>query len=173
VYLYGVSSGAALALQAAEVLGPGKVIKLALYEPPYSADTGKQEDDGLKKKVNELVAAGKPGDAVTVFLESLGTPPEEMQNMKKSPDWKEMERVGHTLVYDFEVLGNGTVPLEVAQSITVPTQVMDGEKSYEFLHATADAIGENIPGAVRKTLKGQTHQVSPDTLATELKEFFV
>jgi pimeloyl-ACP methyl ester carboxylesterase len=34
-YLYGVSSGASLALLAAEKLGPKKVIKLTLYEPPY------------------------------------------------------------------------------------------------------------------------------------------
>jgi pimeloyl-ACP methyl ester carboxylesterase len=42
VYLFGSSSGAALALLAAEKLGPKKVTKLALYEPPFGSDT-KQE----------------------------------------------------------------------------------------------------------------------------------
>jgi pimeloyl-ACP methyl ester carboxylesterase len=174
-FLYGVSSGASLALLAAEKLGPGKVIKLALYEPPYGAygDKGKQEFAGQKKKINELVAAGKPGDAVTVFMESLGMPPEEMEGIKQSPDWKAMERVGHTLVYDFEILGDGTVPLDVAKSIAMPTQVMDGEKSFDFMHTTADTLGKNIPVAGRKTLKDQTHEVSPGALAPVLKEFFV
>jgi pimeloyl-ACP methyl ester carboxylesterase len=173
-FLFGASSGASLALLAAEKLGPGKVMKLSLYEPPYGAydDNGKQEFAGQKKKINELVEAGKPGDAVTVFMESLGTPSEEMEGIKKSPDWKAMERVGHTLVYDFEVLGDGTVPLDVARSITVPTQVLDGEKSFEFMHATADTLGKNIPIAVRKTLKDQTHEVAPEALAPVLKEFF-
>jgi pimeloyl-ACP methyl ester carboxylesterase len=175
VYLYGTSSGASLALLAAEKLGPGKVIKLALYEPPYNAysDKGKQEFAEQKNKINKLVAAGKPGDAVAVFMESLGTPPDEMEGMKKSPDWKDMERVGHTLVYDFEVLGDGAVPLGVAKKIVVPTQVMDGEKSFDFMHATADTLEKTIPGSVHKTLKDQTHEASPEAIAPVLKEFFV
>src|SRR6187551_2160643 len=69
-YLYGVSSGAALALRAAEKLGAEKVIKLALYEPPYGFYSAKhnQEFANQKRKVNELVATGKPGDAVAFFM---------------------------------------------------------------------------------------------------------
>jgi hypothetical protein len=119
-----------------------------------------------------LIAAGKPGDAVAHFLESRGTPRPVMQRIKKSPDWKEMERIAHTLVYDFEVLGGGTVPVEVAKAIAMPTQVMDGEKSFDFIHATADRLEKHIPGAQRKTLKDQTHEVSPEALAPVLNEFF-
>jgi pimeloyl-ACP methyl ester carboxylesterase len=173
-FLYGASSGASLALLAAEKLGPEKVIKLALYEPPYGADIAKdkQEYAEEKKKINELVATGKPGNAVAVFIESLGTPPEEVQNMKKSSEWKDMERVGHTLVYDFEVLGDGIVPVDVAKKVAVPTQVMDGEKSFDFMHATADKLQKTIPGSVRKTLRDQTHEPSPEILAPALEEFF-
>jgi hypothetical protein len=49
---------------------------------------------------------------------------------------------------------------------------MVGEKSIDFMHTTADTLGKIIPGAVRKTLVDQTHQVSPDSLAPALKEFF-
>lgn len=172
VYLYGSSSGASLALFAAEKLGPEKIIKLALYEPPYDAFKDKQEFTALKKKISELVAAGKPGDAVTVFLESLGITTDAMESIKKSPDWKELERVGHTLVYDFEVLGDGAVPLEVAKNSKMPTLVMAGEKSFDFMHTTADMLSKIIPNAVRKTLKGQTHEASPEALAPVLNDFF-
>src|SRR5687767_15246677 len=45
-YVYGVSSGAALALQGTAKLGPSKVAKLAVYEPPY----GQPERDFNEQK---------------------------------------------------------------------------------------------------------------------------
>jgi hypothetical protein len=95
-----------------------------------------------------------------------------MEDIKKSPDWKDMERVGHTLVYDFEVLGDGSVPLDVGKNIAMPTLIMDGEKSFNFMHTAANTLGRIIPGALRKTLKDQTHEVSPEALAPVLKDFF-
>ncbi|HEY0678452.1 MAG TPA: alpha/beta hydrolase [Chitinophagaceae bacterium] len=173
-YLFGVSSGAALALLAAKNPGQDKISKLALYEPPFgfASVMGQKEYDDEKKKINEFVNAGKPGDAITVFFQSLGTPPEQIEAMKKSPDWKEMESVGHTLVYDFEILGDGNIPVDLAKNVYVPTLIMDGEKSFDFMHTTADTLVKTIPNAKRKTLKNQTHELSPDVIAPVLKEFF-
>jgi pimeloyl-ACP methyl ester carboxylesterase len=173
-YLYGSSSGASLALLAADNLGADKIMKLALYEPAYGADDdeSKHQFAEEKQKIKELITAGKPGDAVAHFLKSRGMPQPEMEGIRQSPDWKEMERVGHTLVYDFEILGRGTVPLDVARSIEMPTQIMDGGKSFDFIHDTADALAKSIPGARRKTLPDQTHEVSAEAMAPLLKEFF-
>lgn len=171
-YVFGTSSGAALSFRAAEKLGDGKIKRLALYEPPYGA-ANEKEFVAEKKKINELIAAGKAGDAVAFFFENRGTPPAELESMKQSPAWSEMVRTGHTLVYDFEILGNGTVPLDVAKQIKIPTLVIDGEKSYDFMHATADTLAKNIAGAQRKTLKDQTHQVSPEAIGPVLQEFFL
>jgi hypothetical protein len=55
----------------------------------------------------------------------------------------------------------------------VPTLILDGEKSFDFMHGTADKLGKMIPGAIRKTLSGQTHQVAPDMLTPVLRDFFV
>jgi pimeloyl-ACP methyl ester carboxylesterase len=169
-FLFGGSSGAALALLAAEKLGPEKVIKLALYEPPYGSDT-REKYAGEKQKVNELVADGKPGDAVAFFMERRGMPPDKMEAFKTSPQWKGIVGIGHTLVYDFEVLGDGTIPVDVAKNIAVPTLVMVGEKSFDFMQATADELVKSIPGATRKTIKGQTHDLSPDAVAPVLGNF--
>jgi pimeloyl-ACP methyl ester carboxylesterase len=170
-YLYGSSGGAALALLAAEKLGPEKVTKLGLYELPYGSDT-KEAFAKEKNRVNELVAAGKPGDAVTFFFERRGMPPDKMEGMKKSPEWNGLVRTGHTLVYDFEILVDGAVPENIAKNIVIPTLVMNGEKSFDFVSATADTVGKLIPGAVRKTLKGQTHDLAPEAVAPVLREFF-
>ncbi len=125
-----------------------------------------------KKKVNELVADGKPADAVVFFMEKRGTPPDKMEEMKKSPEWNSMVKMGHTLVYDFEIMGDGTVPVAVAKNIAIPTLVMDGEKSFDFMQATANAVAKTIPGATRKTLKDQMHNVSPEAVQPVLVEFF-
>lgn len=170
-YLYGSSSGAALALLAAEKLGSERIKKLALYEPPYGSDT-QQKFAREKNKVIELVGNGKPGDAIIFFMEELGTTPDKIEAMKKSPEWNEMVRIGHTLVYDFEILGDGEVPVDIAKNITIPTLIMDGEKSFEFMHATADTVAKIIPGAVRKTIKDQTHNLAPEAVAPELLNFF-
>jgi pimeloyl-ACP methyl ester carboxylesterase len=173
-FLYGASSGAALVLQTAAKLGPSKVPKLAHYEPPYGSDGQKQKKEfpEQKRRINELIKTGKPGDAAAYFLTAIGTPPEVLEKLKASPEWEAMKKIDFTLAYDYEVLGDGTVPQATANAIAVPVLVMDGEKSLEFMHATADQVAKLISGAERKTLKGQTHQAAPEVTAPVLIEFF-
>jgi pimeloyl-ACP methyl ester carboxylesterase len=169
-YLYGVSTGAALALQAAAKSGPAKVPKLALYEPPYGQE--KQDFDKQKQRVNELVRTGEPDEAAAFFMSEIGTPPEVIEGMKSSPEWEAIKKIDFTLAYDYEVLGDGSVPHDIVKAITVPTLVMDGQRSMDFMHATGDQIARLIPRAQRKTLKGQTHQVEAEVVAPVLIEFF-
>jgi pimeloyl-ACP methyl ester carboxylesterase len=169
-YLYGVSGGAALALQAAAKLGPAKVPKLALYEPPYGQE--KQQFDKQKHRVNELVRKGEPGEAAAYLLSEIGTPPDVLEGMKSSPEWEAIKKIEFTLAYDYKVLGDGAVPRDIAKAIAVPSLVMDGEKGVDFIHATVDQIAKLIPRAQRKTLKGQTHQVEAEAVAPVLIEFF-
>lgn len=168
-YLYGVSSGAALALQGATKLGPAKVPKLALYEPPYGQDERAFSEQ--RDRINQLVQTGKPGDAAASFLAGIGTPPQVLENMKRSPEWEGIRKSDFTLAYDYAVLGNGSVP-DTVKLITIPTLVLDGEKSMSFMRPTADRIAELIPNAQRKTVKGQTHQAAPEAVAPLLIEFF-
>jgi pimeloyl-ACP methyl ester carboxylesterase len=168
-YLYGVSSGAALTLQAAAKLGPLQVPKLAVYDTPYGQ--AERDFNEQKARINQLVQTGKPGDAAAFFFSAIGTPPQVLEDMKQSPDWANMSRMDFTLAYDYAVLGNGEVP-ETVKRIAAPTLVMEGEKSLPFMHATADRIAELVPNAQRKTLKGQAHQAAPDVVAPLLTEFF-
>lgn len=168
-YLYGVSSGAALALQAAAKLGSTRVPKLAVYDAHYGqgeADFRKQ-----KERINQLVQTGKRGDAAAFFFSAIGTPPQVLEDMKRSPEWQGISKMDFTLAYDYAVLGSGSVPDSVKQ-IAVPTLVMNGEKSLPFMSATAQHIAELIPNARHKTLQGQTHQAAPDLVAPLLTEFF-
>jgi pimeloyl-ACP methyl ester carboxylesterase len=168
--LFGVSSGAALALQAAAKLGPARVSKLALYEPPYGQPQG--EFTRIKDNVNALVKTGQPGEAAAFFLTGIGTPPETVEGMKKSPAWEGISKIDFTLAYDYEVLGDGRIPEDVARAVAIPTLVMDGEKTMDFMHATAARLASLVRNGKRATLEGQTHQVKADVVGPVLIEFF-
>ena len=169
-YLYGVSSGAALSLHTAAKLGGAKVMKLAIFEPPYGQS--KETFDKQKKGVNERIKNGKPGDAAAFFLSEIGTPAEALAKMKSSPAWRTIEKIDFTLGYDYQVLGTGEIPHDAVKTITIPTLALVGEKSMDFMHATARQLAMLMPGVEHKTLKGQMHQPKAEAVAPVLIEFF-
>ncbi len=172
-FLYGISSGAALALEATIKLGH-KVKKLALYEAPYDSDDARQQAfRNYRKQLVEVLAEGRRGDALGLFMMFVGMPPEHLEGARKMPMWPMWEAVAHTLPYDAAALGeDGSVPTEKAARVTVPTLVMDGSASVPFMHTTAVALAKAIPNGEHRTLEGQTHEVEAQVLAPALVEFF-
>jgi pimeloyl-ACP methyl ester carboxylesterase len=175
-FVYGKSSGAGLALQAAAALG-GKVQKLALYEAPYSdAEGAAQEWRDFRAKLDGLLAAGRRADAATLFLKFSGAPDEALAKLKASPAWPGMVAMAPTLTYDNAILGDDrSVPVGIAAKIRATTLVMDGGASLgplPFMRSTADKLGKTIPSARREVVEGQTHDVSPKALAPILLKFF-
>lgn len=69
-------------------------------------------------------------------------PPEMIEGMRQSPDWKLMESVAPTLVYDNIVMGDVSVPTQIAATVTVPALVLDGGESTDFKHAAVDALAK-------------------------------
>ncbi len=172
--LYGHSSGAALALEAALRLG-NKVKKLALYDAPYNDEPAAQRawKDYLKH-LTDALAADRRGDAVALFMTYVGIPADQIEGMRHSPTWPMFEAIAPTLAYDHAaILGDdASVPTQRAARVDVPTLVMNGGAGYPFMHETAQALGEAIPNAQVRTLEGQTHDVDVDVLAPVLMEFF-
>ncbi|MBI5670573.1 MAG: alpha/beta hydrolase [Chloroflexi bacterium] len=85
-FVYGLSSGAVLALEAASRL-PRKVKKLALYEPPFIInDSRPPVPDDYVKQLQAAIAAGRPGDAVEIFMtKAILIPPEFVAQMRTAP----------------------------------------------------------------------------------------
>ena len=170
--VFGMSSGAALALEAA---AHGLTIaKLALYEPPYMvSDRGPRPPADHAAQLAELVAAGRRGDAVAFFMTQLiGLPAEAVASIRNAPMWPGLEAVAHTLVYDAAVMGDYSLPTERLASVTAPTLVIDGEESDERLRRAVQAVADILPHAQRRTLAGQTHDYAAEALAPVLEEFF-
>jgi pimeloyl-ACP methyl ester carboxylesterase len=172
-FLYGISSGAALALEATIKLGH-KVKKLALYEAPYDSEAARQQAfRTYRKQLAEVLTEGRRGDALGLFMLFVGMPPEHLPGARQQPMWPMWEAVAHTLAYDAAALGDdGSVPTEKAARVTVPTLVMDGSASFPFMHSTATALAHAIPQAHHRTLEGQMHEVAAEALAPVLVEFF-
>jgi pimeloyl-ACP methyl ester carboxylesterase len=169
-HLYGSSSGAALAMEAAASGLP--VVRLALWEPPYNVD-GRPDLADSAKVYTDLVAAGRRGDAAEYFMaKAVGMPPEFVAGARQSPWWPQQEALAHTLAYDATIMGDYRIPAERAKAVTAPTLVLVGGASFGFFGPTADALAELIPDARRRTLAGQEHNVDPKVLAPALKEFF-
>ena len=125
--LFGGSSGAALALEAAASGLP--VSKLVLWEPPYHVDsTAPQLPEDFRGQLGELVSAGRVGDAVALFMtRAADIPADEVTWMRAQPFWPQTEALGHTVVYDAAVLGPGNaLPSGRLASITVPVLVLSG-----------------------------------------------
>jgi pimeloyl-ACP methyl ester carboxylesterase len=167
----GLSSGAALALEAAA--GGLAIKKVAAFEPPFIAAAGDHSQAGHEGAVSKLIAAGKRGDAVKYFMRMVRVPGFVIFMMQLMPNvWPKLKAAAHTLPYDMAVMGDFTVPAARIASIRVPTLVMDGEKTQPRLQNAVDEIVRALPSAQRRTLKGQTHNVSADVVTPELVRFF-
>jgi pimeloyl-ACP methyl ester carboxylesterase len=172
-FVFGISSGAALALESALTLG-GKVKKLAMYEPPYNDDDdARQAWKKFRHELAELLAQGRRGDAVALFIMLAGAPPEHIDAIRQVPMWPMWESVAHTIAYDAAAMGeDASVPRERAAGLAVPALVVDGGESYPFMHPSATALARAMPHGQQRTLEGQTHEVSAQVLAPVLVEFF-
>jgi pimeloyl-ACP methyl ester carboxylesterase len=170
-FVYGISSGAALALEAAARLG-GKVKALALYEPPYGSPAGGNGPDDYEPKLNRLLSAGKRGDAVELFMSVVGVPPDMIAGMRQSPGWPAMEALAPTLAYDAACMNGFVIPHDRAAGISAPTLAMNGGEGFDFMRTTAKALAKTIPDARYKELPGQRHDVDAKVLAPVLADFF-
>ena len=166
----GLSSGAALAAEAAVSRLP--IDALALWEPPFSVDPdGPRRAKEYADELATLLAADRRGDALAHFMRLVGLPDEMIAGMRQSPYWQLGESLAPTLAYDAAVMGDSTIPVERYGQIEVPTLVLAGSQSPEFLGAAAAQVAAAIPGARHQILEGQDHNVAGDVLGPAVAQF--
>jgi pimeloyl-ACP methyl ester carboxylesterase len=174
-FVFGHSSGAALALEAARTLA---ITKLALYEPPFIVDDSRPPLPGdYVARLQTPVSAGRRGDAVEYFMTNAAqVPAEVIAGMRKDASWAALEGMAHTLAYDGAAMGDTMsgklLPTKRWASVRMPTLVMNGSKSPAYQKNSVRALVAALPNATRRTLEGQDHGAAPEVLAPVLKEFF-
>lgn len=171
--LFGISSGAALAFEAAHALG-GKVTRLALYEPPYNDEAdARRAWKQFRRDLDATLAEGSRADSVGLFMSLLGVPAEHVAGMRQYPMWPMWEAVAPTMAYDAAALGDeAAVPVARAAGVTIPTLIVTGSESYPFMQTSAATLAQALPQGEHRVLAGQTHEVAPEALAPVLVEFF-
>jgi pimeloyl-ACP methyl ester carboxylesterase len=174
-YVYGISSGAALALEAAN---RGLAItKLALYEAPFIVDNTRPPlEDDYEARLARLLSADRRGEAIKLFMQTVGVPAAFIFMMRFMPMWAKLKAVAHTLPYDTAIVGGHQrgrpLPRGHWASVRTPTLVALGGKSPAWMRNAMQALADAIPHATRHTLDGQTHMVKAPAHAPMLVEYF-
>jgi pimeloyl-ACP methyl ester carboxylesterase len=173
-YVWGTSSGAALALEATNRLRSIK--KLALYEAPFIVDDSRPTTEVDCARIRQAVATDSRSDAVRIFLKMVGAPRFFIALMRLMPVWSKLKAIAHTLPYDCEIVEDNQrgkpLPAGSWSSVSVPTLVIDGGKSPEWIRNANRAIANVLPNARYRTLEGQTHMVKAKAHTPTLVEFF-
>jgi len=173
-HLFGYSSGACLALEAAVKLG-SQVAGLAMYEPPYNDDpAARRAWSEYVRQLTGALADGRRGDAVALFMRYVGMPDAQIDGMRQTPFWPAAEAIAPTLAYDHAgVIGaDCRVPTGLAARAEGPALVLSGGASFPFMNDTAAALSRAMPHAQHRILDGQTHDMNPGVLGPVLVEFF-
>jgi pimeloyl-ACP methyl ester carboxylesterase len=169
-FLWGSSSGAVLALIAAESV---PVTKLALWEPPFVPEGVRRPPEDQVSQYETMIAEGRRGDAVEYFMTKvIGMPAEVVAGARTQPWWAATEALAHTLAYDARIMGDYSIPKDLAASVKVPTIVIAGGADFPWMRQTAETLAAALPDAQVRILEGQGHDVDPGVLAPVLAEFF-
>ncbi|WAZ24256.1 alpha/beta fold hydrolase [Streptomyces cinnabarinus] len=169
--LCGVSSGGALALEAAASGLP--VRQVAVYETPFAVhEGGRAAWAEYTERLGEALGQGRRGDAVALFLRLTGLAEEMIQGARQAPMWAGMEAVAPSLAYDAAVMGDCAVPRARLTAIRVPVLAVAGGASPAWMREAAQAVAEAAPQGAYRSLEGQTHMVEPQVLGPVLAEFF-
>jgi len=174
-YVFGQSSGAALALEAANRGVP--ITKLALYEAPFAlSPDARPEPADYYPNLSKALADGRRGDAVKLFMKYVGVPGPMIAIMRLTPPWSKLKDVAHTLPYDRAFLQGATsgqpLPTDRYAGAKLPALSMAGGKSDEWFRTTMRQIADRLPDSEYRTIDGQNHMLKASAIAPVLKDFF-
>lgn len=176
VLLFGMSSGAVLALEA--VARGSAVRALALYEPPFVVDrTRPPLPADYVERMKAVIARGDANEALTYFLTvGLAMPDEAIARMRDTPVWAAWRAAAPTLPYDGQVMGDTMsgrpLPTDRWRSVDVPVLVGHGGAGETYMADGAKELASHGDHYTLHAFPGQDHAVDPHALAPVLTAFF-
>lgn len=163
----GHSSGAVLALFAAGLGLP--CTHLFLSEPPFRFGAAEPPPD-LPERLQALVDAGRPADAVTLFQrEAVGLPDAVVEEIRASAAFDALVPLAQSAVYDAILTRAVATPTAAMIGIEVGVTVLRGEPTYPMLVVAADQLVTLMPHAELVVVpESHDHAVDPAGTAREI-----
>ena len=175
VHLIGESGGAFNSLEAA--LRTDNVRTLILHEPPVPGFEDERAREGFETMV-ALVDEGEHERALTVFLEdAAGVTPEEIEALRTHPTWPEyVDIFVETILPKLEAEAEADYQFDPNRfaELTVPTLLLDGSETTEWLLDATNAVADALPNARIVTVNGRGHGAivtAPDRFTSEVLAF--
>jgi pimeloyl-ACP methyl ester carboxylesterase len=179
--LFGVSSGAVIALETARELPD--ITHVVAYEPPINASKRK---GAVIARFKGEVANGRHMQAMVTVLKGLEVGPIWLRllprwvlvpMMTKFAEQEEVDIVElvPTALYDFRVVEEGSANLERFKAVNAKVLLMGGSKSPRYLKDALDTLAGLMPDAERAMAEGADHNSSSETprlVIPALKAFF-
>jgi pimeloyl-ACP methyl ester carboxylesterase len=175
-YVFGHSSGAVLALEAARAGVP--VAALALYEPPFVLDdTRPPVPVDLAEHLARLADAGRGRAVVRTFMDqAIRTPKVISIAMSIMPGAGRLSKIAHTVAYDATIMSayqRGTpLPDGAFSAQRIPTLLIAGAKSPQWIQTSCEMLAASVPQAELARLARQSHMVKAAATAPAIDRFF-
>jgi pimeloyl-ACP methyl ester carboxylesterase len=193
-YIFGVSSGGIIALQAA--LDLPSVEKVAVYEPPLFNDPSVPE--AVLTRFDKEIDQGKVAAALVTGMQGAQMGPAFLNAMPRRlleflfgiliTREAKRSRNGHlsmrdlapTLHYDIQLIVDASGKHEHFQEVGCQVLLLGGDKSPAYLKAALDNLENALTDVKRIELPGAGHEASlntdqggrPELVAQKLKRFF-
>jgi len=164
--VFGFSSGAILALLAASMGVP--IGGLVLFEAPFAF--GRPVDTTMPGRLADLVAAGRPGDAVATFqTEMVGLPADVVAQIRQSPMWPGLSAMAQSVVYDATISISLAVPTDAMTAVTTPTLIMYGAGTWPKLRDAAHELAKLMPAARLLEVDAANHDIPTEETASLIR----
>jgi pimeloyl-ACP methyl ester carboxylesterase len=169
-FVFGHSSGAAIALRAAAAGLP--VAGVVAYEAPFGNDDTPVPEVDPAERIRELVGVGRNREAVVFWMTEVARLPDQALAQLDGAAWvTALEPLARTLHYDLAVTGGGVPEAELGK-ITAPVLILGGSDSPAWFRRSVAEQAAATPGAQLRMLDGFGHNTPPGVIAPILIDFF-
>jgi surfactin synthase thioesterase subunit len=191
--LFGLSSGAVIALEAARVLP--SIDRLVVFEPPFHVPPREMRRD-LVSRLNSEIAEGRTSRAMLTAVQAAGFAPALFRflprpvvvaalevflrsNARAPGDYPPLRDVVPSVRFDFAVVSSMQDRLEAFRAVRSEVLLISAARSPAYLQEASRALESILPNARRVELPGTDHGApwnadrggKPSAVADAMREF--
>lgn len=146
-----------------------------MHEAPFVVDdTRPPTGPEYREELTAVLAEGRRGAAVRLFLALVGLPRPAVAAMRLTPLWPRLEAMAPTLVHDARITVEHQQGRPLAAqwgAVGQRTLVLRGGASAPWMRNGMQALADVLTDATLVTLEGQTHNLRPKVVAPEVARF--